>query len=65
MKDTDLIKWLRSLGAEIKPAGSGSHHKIFLNGRQSVISVKRKDIPLGTLKAIVKQLNIEKEWGER
>ncbi len=51
--------WLESLGATFKP-GKGSHLKVYLNGRRSVIPMHgSKDIPTGTLHAIMKQLGVK------
>jgi mRNA interferase HicA len=49
---------LAALGATFIE-GDGSHLKVFLNGKQSVIPMHRKDLPMGTLHAIRKQLRLK------
>jgi mRNA interferase HicA len=54
----ELKRELASLGATFKEA-KGSHLKVLLNGKQSVIPMHNKDLPIGTLKAIRKQLGLK------
>ena len=39
--------------------GKGSHLKVKLNGKQSVIPMHKGDVPTGTLNAILKQLGLK------
>jgi mRNA interferase HicA len=58
MTAREFKKELKALGATFAPA-KGSHEKVFLNGRQSIIPSGHKgDIPKGTVQAIRKQLGI-------
>lgn len=58
MKSTELKRWLMKQGATFIPA-KGSHFRVYLNGRQSVIPMHAKDIPTGTVEAIKKQLGLK------
>lgn len=40
-------------------AGKGSHLKVYLNGRQTVIPMHGKDLKAGTPAAIKKQLGLQ------
>ena len=58
MTAREFRKELKALGATFAPA-RGSHEKVFLNGRQSIIPSGHKgDIPKGTVQAIRRQLGI-------
>jgi len=54
----ELKRWLASLGAAFKQ-GKGSHLKVYLNGRQTVIPMHGKDLKPGTLAAIKRQLGLK------
>lgn len=54
----ELKRELAALGATFK-AGNGSHLKISLNGKNSVLPMHNKDLPGGTLLAIRKQLGLK------
>ncbi|MDP8173665.1 type II toxin-antitoxin system HicA family toxin [Pasteurella skyensis] len=58
MKQSEFLRWLKAQGVEVK---SGSNHlKLYLNGRQSVLSKhKGQEIPKGTEMAIKKQLGLK------
>ena len=58
MTSRELKRWLASLGATFKP-GKGSHLKVYLNGRQTVIPMHSKDLKPGTLGAIKRQLGLK------
>lgn len=55
MKKRDLVKFLKSLGAEFKEGGS--HTKVLLNGKTSVIP-RHREIKKGTVIQIYKQLGV-------
>ena len=58
MNSNELKRWLAKQGATFAP-GKGSHLKVYLNGRQSVIPMHgKKELGIGLLKAIKKQLGI-------
>ena len=63
MTYADLSQKLRSLGCVLKRQGKGSHefwHNPLVN-RSAVIPNHAGDIPAGTLRAILKQLAIQRE----
>jgi mRNA interferase HicA len=57
MNSKEFLKWLKSHGATLKD-GKGSHIKVYYQGKQSVLPMHTKDLPKGTLMAILKQLNL-------
>ena len=58
MTAREFKKELKTLGATFAPA-KGSHEKVFLNGRQSIIPSGHKgDLPMRTVSAIRKQLEV-------
>jgi mRNA interferase HicA len=57
MKSTEFKRWLSSLGATFK-AGKGSHLKVYLNGRRSILPMHNKQITKGLEAAIKKQLGL-------
>jgi mRNA interferase HicA len=58
MTSKEFKRWLSDQGATFK-AGKGSHVKVYLNGKQSVLPVHTGDMKLGTLNAIKKQLGLK------
>jgi predicted RNA binding protein YcfA (HicA-like mRNA interferase family) len=58
MKIMEFVRWLKQQGCDVKPAGNGSHHKVFRENRQSVVSVKRGELPKGTMYKILKDLEL-------
>jgi mRNA interferase HicA len=58
MTSKELRRELAALGATFKP-GKGSHFRVELNGKFSVIPMHNKDLPKGTLFAIRKQLGLK------
>ena len=58
MTSKELKRELVALGATFKP-GKGSHLRVELNGKFSVIPMHNKDLPKGTLLAIRKQLGLK------
>ena len=58
MKSKEFKKWLAAQGASFKP-GKGSHLKVFLNGRQTVLPMHSTDLKTGTLEGIKKTLGLK------
>ena len=58
MDSKNLLKWLKNQGATFKD-GKGSHIKVYYQDKQSVLPMHAKDLPRGTLMAILKQLNLK------
>ncbi len=58
MKSSELKRWLAKQGATFTPA-KGSHFRVYLNGKQSIIPMHQKEIPTGTVEAIKKQLGLK------
>jgi mRNA interferase HicA len=58
VKSSELKRWLARQGARFTPA-KGSHFHVYLNGKQSIIPMHQKDIPIGTVEAIKKQLGLK------
>ncbi len=58
MKSSELKRWLAAQGATFQPA-KGSHIKVYLNGRVSVLPMHNKDLKTGTVQGIKKQLGLE------
>jgi mRNA interferase HicA len=62
MKPAELLRRLGRLAArngwEIEIKDSGSHTKVWLRGRRTVVSRHPDDLKTGTLRGILKQLGI-------
>jgi mRNA interferase HicA len=58
VKSAELKRWLADQGAEFTP-GKGSHLKILLNGRISVLPMHNKDLGKGLVESIKKQLGLK------
>ena len=58
MNSTEFKRWLAKQGATFQP-GKGSHLKVFLNGRQSVLPMHAAELKTGTVEAIKKQLGLK------
>jgi len=59
MRAKDIKRKLQALGATFE-WGKGSHLHVFLNGKTSVIPMHAgKDLGIGLLKAIEKQLEVK------
>ena len=54
----ELKRWLTAEGATFTP-GKGSHLKVLLNGRKTVMPVHNGDLPKGTLEGIKKDLGLK------
>jgi mRNA interferase HicA len=57
MKPADLKRRLARKGATFQP-GKGSHLKVSLGDLRSVLPMHGGDMPIGTFKAILKQLGL-------
>ncbi len=58
MNSKEFKRWLTQQGATFLP-GKGSHLKVYLNGRQSVLPMHNTDLKKGTLEGIKKQLGLK------
>jgi len=58
MNSNEFKRWLAKQGATFQK-GKGSHLKIFLNGRQSVMPMHHAELKTGTVEAIKKQLGLK------
>ncbi|MCK6450320.1 MAG: type II toxin-antitoxin system HicA family toxin [Alphaproteobacteria bacterium] len=57
MKPAELKRILARKGAGFLP-GKGSHLKVRLGGRQTVLPMHNRDMPTGTLHAVLKELGL-------
>ena len=58
MKSSEFKRWLTGQGATFKP-GKGSHLKVTLNGKSSVLPMHGKELGTGLVAAIKKQLGLK------
>lgn len=58
MNSKEFKRWLTQQGATFRP-GRGSHLKVTLNGKQSVLPMHNADLKTGTLEGIKKQLGLK------
>ena len=58
MKSTEFKRWLAGLGATFEPA-KGSHFRVRLNGKTSILPMHGKELKKGTLEGIKKQLGLK------
>jgi mRNA interferase HicA len=58
VKSREFRRWLAAQGAVFK-AGKGSHLKVYLNGRQSVLPMHNSELKKGLVEAIKKQLGLK------
>jgi mRNA interferase HicA len=58
MNSNEFKRWLAKQGATFQP-GKGSHLKVFLNGRQSVMPMHTTELKTGTVEGIKKQLGLK------
>lgn len=58
MNSKEFKRWLTQQGATFQP-GKGSHLKVSLNGRQSILPMHNADLKTGTLEGIKKQLGLK------
>ena len=57
MKSAEFKRWLSKQGATFEP-GKGSHLKVWLNGKTSILPMHAKDLKKGTAEGIKKQLGL-------
>ncbi|WAR46906.1 type II toxin-antitoxin system HicA family toxin [Methylomonas rapida] len=58
MNSKQFKKWLEQQGATFQE-GKGSHLKVFLNGKQSILPMHNSDLKTGTVEGIKKQLGLK------
>lgn len=58
MKSSEFKRWLTDQGATFTP-GKGSHLKVFLNGKRSVLPMHNKELGTGLVVAIKRQLGLK------
>ena len=58
MKSSEFKRWLLKQGVEMIPA-KGSHFKLFLNGKQSVLPMHHAELKTGLVEGIKKQLGLK------
>jgi mRNA interferase HicA len=58
MNSAVFKRWLTEQGATFKP-GKGSHLKVYLNGRQSVLPMHSAELRKGLVETIKKQLGLK------
>lgn len=58
MKSSELKRWLAALGATFT-SGDGSHLKVQLNGKMSILPMHSKDLGKGLVENIKKQLGLK------
>ncbi|HUY94441.1 MAG TPA: type II toxin-antitoxin system HicA family toxin [Terracidiphilus sp.] len=60
MKTSEFVRWLKAQGVQFERFGKGSHLKVSLNGRSSVVPMHpSKEIAKGTLECIKKDLGLK------
>jgi mRNA interferase HicA len=58
VKASEFKRWLAKQGARFE-AAKGSHFRVYLNGKQSILPMHGKEIKTGTIEAIKKQLGLK------
>lgn len=58
MNSNEFKRWLAKQGTTFQ-TGKGSHIKIFLNGRQSVMPMHSAELKTGLVEGIKKQLGLK------
>jgi mRNA interferase HicA len=58
VKSAEFKRWLAEQGATFK-SGKGSHLKVSVNGRYSVLPMHNKELGTGLVQAIKKQLGLK------
>jgi mRNA interferase HicA len=58
VKSSEFKRWLAAQGAVFAP-GKGSHLKVELNGKISYLPMHHKDMKVGTVEVIKKQLGLK------
>ncbi|HEX6010683.1 MAG TPA: type II toxin-antitoxin system HicA family toxin [Geminicoccaceae bacterium] len=64
MKPDEFLRRLRRLarrrGLELsEEPGDGAHRKVRLGGRRTIVPMHKRDLPIGTWRAILKQLGLK------
>jgi mRNA interferase HicA len=54
----EFRRWLVERGATFRP-GKGSHLKVYLNGKQSVLPMHNAELGTGLVESIKKQLGLK------
>ena len=60
MRSSEFKRWLAAQGATFKPA-KGSHLRVELRGRVSILPMHSKELGKGLVEAIKKQLGLKQE----
>ncbi|MBF0308242.1 MAG: type II toxin-antitoxin system HicA family toxin [Magnetococcales bacterium] len=60
MNSNEFKRWLAQQGATFAP-GRGSHLRVYLNGRMSILPMHSAELKKGTVEAIKKQLGLKQE----
>jgi mRNA interferase HicA len=58
VKSSEFKRWLEKQGATFTP-GKGSHFRVSLNGKNSVLPMHSKDMKKGTVEGIKKDLGLK------
>jgi mRNA interferase HicA len=58
VKSSEFKRWLASQGVTFKP-GKGSHLRLELNGKISVLPMHNKELGTGLVESIKKQLGLK------
>jgi len=58
VKSSEFKRWLTAQGATFSP-GKGSHLRVWLNGKHSVLPMHNKDLRKGLVEDIKKQLGLK------
>ena len=62
MKTSEFLRWLKKKGATFDAnRGKGSHIRVTLGDKQTVVPSHSKELKTGTVEAIKKQLGIKGE----
>ena len=60
MKTSEFVRWLKARGVQFQRFGKGSHVKVSLNEKSSVIPMHpSKEIAKGTVESIKKDLGLK------
>jgi mRNA interferase HicA len=57
-KSSEFKRWLAAMRATFEPA-KGSHFRVTLNGKTSILPIHSKDLKKGTAEGIKKQLGLK------
>ena len=58
MKSSEFKRWLAAQGATFTP-GKGSHLRVELDGKISILPMHSKDLKKGTVEGVKKQLGLK------